>query len=744
MITYFSKIVRLDNITYNIEDTNLVLLPLNSKNSIDYRAIVRIKLINGDTADGLNLSCTPYFLNSKTGGKYKIDSSSVEWNELDLDITLKIWDETYESSNSDYLVLDFITTDNDKFSCRLPIKTKVVNRVNRVFDYIIGSVVIKDSNMLTPFNRVGFPLWGTIQKNITSVSQKMLDVIHNNVLSIYNKNSEYLKQTFNLDYYAPKFSRIYLKGYPKSIYRIYPNNINIELKETEDIYSSINFLSLEPHHEESLELHNFIYSPEHINTDFYEILTNVIKSTNNSILYFKNLRSNSDPFISCIIRGINDKDVEISETIILRYDMYSKIQNKFKTIIEIDCRFPIEISNYVDLRYSHYINTQPYILPSLMDTQYRIFKPEVIIKSNHELTNNMIILNNNLYSDGHEAYKFAIEGNIKSFYIDDKLNILYLSSTGDSEDGLYLNTSKLNLDYSKKIGNHTVNNNSYIEVTDINTSIGDWVDVSIYINRYTTAYKSKSFFIEVRNNDVLFYYDPDLNSLVSEKKFIYTEQLSTDILEFTLFIENSDPYIINLVDETKGTCFSSMTEIPEIKPYTSKNVSNDLSDYLILYKDEIKLINSSNNEDIYFTEDENIIRIIFKNEYYNNFNYYIKVNDDFISNSETSLIDGSYTKFDCKSKGLSVIQLDKRLLQSRYGNLISLGVGSSYDITNGIIDEDLILSTVTIQTDTTIKEETLSPKLNIGSKVNQIEYNFSIDLLDISNLTSERNIEYDS
>ena len=598
--------------------------------------------------------------------------------------------------------------------------------------------------MLTPFNRVGFPLWGTIQKNITSVSQKMLDVIHNNVLSIYNKNSEYLKQTFNLDYIAPKFSRVYLKGYPKSIYRIYPNNINIELKETEDIYSSINFLSLEPHPEESLELHNFIYSPEYINTDFYEILTNVIKSTNNSILYFKNLRSNSDPFISCIIRGINDKDVEISETVILRYDMYSKIQNRFKTIIEIDCRFPIEISNYVDLRYSHYINTQPYILPSLMDTQYRIFKPEVIIKSNHELTNNMIILNNNLYSDGHEAYKFAIEGNIKSFYIDDKLNILYLSSTGDSEDGLYLNTSKLNLDYSKKIGNHTVNNNSYIEVTDINTSIGDWVDVSIYINRYTTAYKSKSFFIEVRNNDVLFYYDPDLNSLVSEKKFIYTEQLSTDILEFTLFIENSDPYIINLVDETKGTCFSSMTEIPEIKPYTSKNVSNDLSDYLILYKDEIKLISSSNNEDIYFTEDENIIRIIFKNEYYNNFNYYIKVNDDFISNSETSLIDGSYTKFDCKSKGLSVIQLDKRLLQSRYGNLISLGVGSSYDITNGIIDEDLILSTVTIQTDTTIKEETLSPKLNIGSKVNQIEYNFSIDLLDISNLTSERNIEYDS
>ena len=744
MITYFSKIMQLDNLTYNIENTNLVLLPLNTKNSIDYKVTVRLKLINGDTVQQLDLSCIPYFFNSRTGGKYKIDLSNIEWDNLDLNINLKIWEETYENSDSDYLVLDFITVDDDRFSCRLPIRTKVVNRVNRVFDYIVGSTIIRDSNMLTPFNRVGFPLWGTIHKNITSVSQKILDSLHSNILNTYNKNSEYLKQTFNLDYIAPKFSRVYLKGYPKSIYRIYPNNINIELKETEDIYSSINFLSLEPHHGESLELHNFIYSPEHINTDFYEILTNVIKSTNNSILYFKNLRSNSDPFISCIIRGINDKDVEISETIILRYDMYSKIQNKFKTIIEVDCKYPIEISNYVDLRYSHYINLQPYILPSLMDTQYRIFKPEIKVKSNHELTNNIIVLNNNLYSDGTEVYKFAIDGSIKSFYIDDKLNILYLMSTEDSEDGLYLNTSKLNLDYTKKIGNHTVNNNSYIEITDINTAVGDWVDVSIYIDRYITSYKSKSFFIEVRNNGVLFYYDPDLNILVSEKKFIYTEQLSTDILEFTLFIENSNPYIINLIDETKGTCFSSMTEIPEIKPYTSKNVSNDLSDYLILYKDEVKLISSSYNEDIYFTEDDNIIRIIFKNDYYDDFNFYIKINDDFISNSETSLTEGFYNKFDCKSKGLFILEFDKRLLQSRYGNLILLGIGSSYDITNGIIDEDLVLSTVKIQTDVVIKEEILNPKLNIGSKINQVEYNFSIDLLDVSNLTSERNIEYDS
>ena len=218
----------------------------------------------------------------------------------------------------------------------------------------------------------------------------------------------------------------------------------------------------------------------------------------------------------------------------------------------------------------------------------------------------------------------------------------------------------------------------------------------------------------------------------------------TDILEFTLFIENSNPYIINLIDETKGTCFSSMTEIPEIKPYTSKNVSNDLSDYLILYKDEVKLISSSYNEDIYFTEDDNIIRIIFKNDYYDDFNFYIKINDDFISNSETSLTEGFYNKFDCKPKGLFILEFDKRLLQSRYGNLILLGIGSSYDITNGIIDEDLVLSTVKIQTDVVIKEEILNPKLNIGSKINQVEYNFSIDLLDVSNLTSERNIEYDS
>lgn len=751
-INYFSKIISFVNESYNISSENIIYIPTN-KQLVTYAAIVVIK-----TPDGNIITPSPttikevYFLNRKTGNRYAIKEATLTQDSAWFTVGFNIDSQSYENSESDYLEIS-LDVGGELVVSGMIVTTKYIHTNNRVFEYIIGNTEVRDSNLTINRNKIGFPQWSTVHKNTISVSQKLLEPLNKHFSSVISKSNEYLKQTFDLDYDVPKFTRIALKNYPKFVYRLIENKpYPEELVETSDIYSSINKIEIQDTII-SGNLLSIVLDPLKDNLSYLININYIVN--NGEVLYIRNLRSNTSNFVYCIVTGIDERNIEIQEMVILRFDMYTKVQNKFKRILDITCSETIEVSNYVDLRHSFYIDTHPYVRPAITDRDYSLFKPNFHIKTNGELTNNFILIDNSAKTDGQNQYQFCIKEKINSMFVDDYLNAVYITEN----DGYYkLNYSKFNLDLTKKIGNKTVNNNDFIEVSDTNTSVGDWVDITIYAQRYRKAYNSKSIYIEVNNKDLTYFYNYELNTLTPNKNFIYLDVTAADILEFSIFIDNSNPFIFSLVDETKNVKYSAMTETAELKPYLSEELTeiDDGTKYLIYYNDNLYIQEESLQQitiDNEFNDESHNLYIVFENYFSSSLNYRININDDFIDSQGSSVSSGIFTIYDIKDKGTQIISLDMKRLYSRYGKDLEISVGASYSLmdqllplgsTSTIGDYTEPLSKFKVIYDNeNLAEEFLNPRVKL-EPANEVEYRMEIDLDNIQNLTIGVISEYDS
>lgn len=681
----YAKITGIQSDDYSIEEGKLYIPSGRDANAITYKAILDIRSNLNVTISNLNPnSFSAFLVNSKNGGKYSLTTKALTFDSV-YTLTFVIDGQSSEDTFIDYLEI-LIKTDLDTY-VRTPIKVIKVQQTVDTYRYEIGSVKLIDSNLLANRTKISFANWSTIAKNNLSNGLKMLEPLHSHFTSVYNRSNEYLKQTYDLEYQPKDFSRIFLSGYPLNIIRFLGTDKE-ELKETDDIYSSINKVELLGN-EEELSLTRLIFENGNRNLNELNILNTMLQTK----LYIKKVKSNSNQVIECVVYGL-DKDFNpVSETLIVRQDLYTQLQNNYYKILNIDFgNNSIEISNYVDLRYNHYVISRPYITPPIIDRTYKVFKPTISVKSNQELTKNIVIIDNNISENGKEQYKLAIPDadGLTSLYVNEELDVLYTKT--NIETSSTLNYSKLSLDLTKQIfNNKTLNNNKYIYVSDINTPLEDWVDVTINTTDWFTDNQTKALLLQVRNGDEILYYNQNSNTLSSDKTFIYSDLMSADSIELSVFVANDLPYIFTIFNETQTKSVSACTSIDSINSYYSVDIQNSKlihfngNPCLVTYSEEAEEF------DINYDIEKEFV-LLFSWESFSTLDYLIKFqNNYYLNNFETNISDDifEYILFDNQSGGNIAIKFNidklKNMLET---DLISLEVGSSFNLSNGLVQSD--------------------------------------------------------
>ena len=737
----FVRLDKLTCLTYELPIVdNTLYLPSEVTDFVNYKLEIEFKDVAGDILyTDIPETVTAVFLNSRTGGRYSLNCEYVSTLNNLSRYDLTISSQAYEDSSSDILEIVFESL-NYLGSLRIPIQIKKIKKTNKVFNYLSSGLKIKDSNLLAKRVKIGFPAWSNVNININSNTLKLLEPLHSIYSSVYSKSNEYLLQSFDLDYEPLIFKRVFLKNYPKVISRVLSNSFIEELKETDDIKSAPKKIEVSPPLTPTVVgLFSYYYDYKR-NSEL--AISNLI---NQDHLYLKLLDSSKRLFTACYITGYDKGNNILTEVTIIRKDMYVKLQNKFVTVVDIDCNEAIEITNYVDLRYSHYINERPYITPPIADHNLKTFKPEVVIKTNHELTNNIVTLNNNLIEKGNEQYKYNIESTqLKSFYLNDELDVIYLSGLGAQTT---LNYSKLNVDYSSEIGDKTCNNNPYIELSDNNTVVGDWCDVIVSVDRLVKETGVKSFYLQIKNKDLVYYYNSDTNSLSQEKVYVYTELLLTDVMGLSIFIDNAEPYIFSIVDEKSGLSFSAMVENYKINPISTNMLENAGNGYLIKQGNTISLIEENSSNVIEFSDLDSKFQkeicIALDYEFANQLDFILNIGDYYIRNNETNLPDDSFCLYINKSKGKILLYLDKVRLKELIGtNIANIKLGTSFNSLSGVLIETLLQATCSVKDYLNNFQTTLLPKI-LTRDPDQIEYTISFNIDDLQNLTFTRESDYD-
>lgn len=621
-------------------------------------------------------------VNSKTGATHKISTITFRREvEGPTYVTIGLTSETAEDDNIDYISLKIYTNTNETY-VRKKISVKKVREAFSTFKYKVGNVKLIDSNLLSPRVKLGFAKWSTVHKNDISNATKLLEPLHSTFSSAFTKTNEMLKQTYDLEYTPYTFSRIFLNGYPLNIFR-YAGLGKEELKETDDIYSSIKKVELINNPEDYELKRVFFYPNTENNKDKLFSLKNILPST----LYIKKINTNEKLFCRCVIKGFDIYENPITEIVTLRTDLYTQLQNKFARLVSIQYDSnTIELANYIDLRFNHYIISRPYITPPIVDSNFLTFKPHPVIKSNQEITHNTLVLNNGLSANGTEQYRFAFKNptKITSLFVTEELDVLYTESST-------LNYSKLRIDYTKEIFNDkTLNNNKFIEVSDTKTSIGDWVDVTVNISDWFAYKGQKSLVIRVRNGNQVLYYSQEKSKLVDVKTHYYSGLDSVDVLEFAVNVENSNPYIFSILSSDDSETVSAMTNIDTIDPYYTETID---SSYLVHYNGDVITVNESPYDTALDTSNElsyeDKVSVVLQWSGYSTLNYKISFGSYYISSDDSNLNPDFYEVIlpENSNNDIVVVLLDSdMLLNLLKSESLSFQLGASFDSGNGLVD----------------------------------------------------------
>lgn len=692
------------------EDNSYIYIPYINK-TIKYSVLVQVEV--GFTLDSFSV----FFLDSRNGFKYKL--KNIDYEVIDTDHILFnfiVDQQSSEKGNIDFLELIVYKT-NSVVSFKKEIKIKYLKTSDKSLTYSIGNIKLLDSNLLSLRNKIMAPSWSTVNKNTLSNSTKLLDQLHSTFSSSYSKSNEYTRISYDYTYEPLVFERLFLTQKPKAIIREVANNKE-ELKETSDIYSSLYALDLKPV-TFNKKISTVILEPySDIVDELYEI-----NSLLPTFLYFKKNKNSESRFVTCVITGFDEYDNEIVESLLVRFDIFTRTQNRFHKITNINYSdTTVEITNCVDLRYNHYVINNNFIIPAIVDENYRTYKPLVKIRSNNELTHNIITLANPLSEtvDSFSKYNIDTKNNpLTSLYVTENLDVIY---TYSFENNTILNYSKLNIDFTKNLYNNiSMNNNKYINVSDTETLIGDWVDVKVNIEEWVQDKEDLCLLVQVRNKDVLYYYDAENNTLSTNKVLIYPQTLNKDVLDFSIQIENDQPYIFTLYNSSLKDKVTACTITHSIIPYKTEILDNQS---LVLFDNKLHLVNNLDTSSISFNKQENYLYVILHSKDYSTLSYLLDFGSYFLSDKSTN-INNNYFEYITKDNDYGmpvVIKIDTSFLENN-----TVKIGSVIDINNGLSPEQpQVLLKLIRNTDEV--ELVLNPKQS-SEDIVKTEYNINIETL---------------
>lgn len=637
--------------TYAITDT---LYAPTGEEQIEYN--LTLKNLN-DHSNDVAVS----LINSSKGYKYKLKTTSIFYSETYATVLFSIDSQASEKANIDFIEV-LVRGEDFVKSAKLKVNVKTIETATKNFVYKFGNLNIIDSNLLSLRPKYLAARWSTLGKNMLSNGSKLLDQFHNTYSSSYFKTNEYLRQAYISDYSPFKYERVFLTKRPMTVLR-YADYWE-ELKETEDINSSIKKLNINYNYG-TKDLPKVILEPFESNSDEIDRINMELPCS----LYFKKDRGEDDQYATCIIKGKDQFDNIITETLLVRLDVYTKPVNTFYNILEISCSdIPIEISTYVDLRYDHYVINNSFIIPPIVDKDYRTFIPLVKKESNSDISCNTLSLYNPSNSNNSSELTFSFkEQNVTSIYVTEDLDILY---TVDDPETTYLKYSKLHIDFSKNIYNNTsLNNNDFINVSEALPCLNDWIDVNINIKAWSEYSKDNAAIIQIRNEDNIYYYDAETNSLVNDRVFVYSQTTSDSPLSFSVQIENDSPYIVTVFSsdlKQKAACSAIANTII---PYKTEEIN--FKNKLMLIDSQIILSDLSNTT-ISLNKDPTSLYITLEWDNFSTLDYSLVFYDRFLSHSETNLPEDSYTYITNGRScgGPIVIKIDPKMLPD---NLFSIG-----------------------------------------------------------------------
>lgn len=704
------NIVSIDSTQYEVED-NVLFVPYDNR-LIEY-------FITVETEETLDIDFFKVsFINSTKGFKYKLNPTSfVKENDNKYLFYFNTNYQSSERANIDFI--DLTIFGPKVISLKSKVKVVQLKSINRSFNYQLSGISIVDSNLLSLRNRIMSPSWGTINKNLVSNGTKMLDVLHTTFNNSYFKVNEYLRQTYQ-DYNPLSYSRLRITNRPSNIIR-YVGTEKIELKETDNIFSSLKEVKILDDIN-TLNLLTVVLESYSRNNKEIEEINKVLPLS----LYLKNNSSNESNYTTCVIVGYDEYDNRIIESILTRRDLYTKTKNKFYRIESINTsNSNIEVTNYVDLSTNHFIINNNFIIPPIVDQNYRTFKPLIKKLSNNDLTHNIITISNPINTSTQPEIKFSIDTDGKpldSVYVTEDLDIIY---TYRHNGNTILNYSKVGIDFSKNIYNNvTQNNNRFISVSDTNTNIGDWVDVNINFSDWVSYTSDEAFFIQIRNKDKLYYYDIENKALSLNKVINYNQTITTSSVMFSIEVENDDPYLITLFTSDLKIKANATTITNQIHPYLVETIVNEKN--TLIYDEQIYLydLDSILNETLELETEDDFLYIILKWKGYNTLDYLIDFEDYFISNNETTINPSNYSYITKDNNYMLpiVLKIDTSFLTSDI-----LKIGTGFNINNSLIDSEVSCELEIINKDLK-KTITLSPKL-IQDVVNKFEYQINYKTL---------------
>lgn len=623
-----------------------------------------------------------YFLNSSKGYRYKIsDTYYYYYNSSDLYVEFNLDGQTDEDADIDFIEFS-VLAEYGEYVVREKIKVVEIQTSNRGFSYNLDGIKALESNLLDTRVKVAHPAWSTVRKNDLSNALKLTAPLHSTYSASYFKTNEYLRQAYTDNYIPLEYERIFLNQRPQVVIREgYDYDVN--LLESNDINSSLKYVYIDENNSFEVDFFDVFLEPYKRNIEEVSFINQHLPST----LYFKKNKNDTNPFTNCIIKGIDENDDLLIETLLVRQSTFTKLQSKFKHIDEIDFgNEVVQISNYVSCMSDHYVISNPHILPPLVDSNFRSFKPLIKRESNNEYTQNVIAIYNPLSGNNNPVIKYNIplteDSELTSLFVDEDLNVFFTVKY-EGEGGSALHYSKLNLDMTKNIfGDVTINNNNYISVSDEATNIGEWVDVNIKIQEWVEIEEDQVYIVQIKNGEEVYYYDSENNTITDSKVLNYFSADKRSELDFSLFVENENPYIISLIRSDFKNKVSAMSVCNILMVYNTINLNNNHY-YLTIHNDELILnsINDSIRGGMLTDLDEESVYIIFDWKSFPAIFYRIEFNNYYIDNYGTNLNPIYYEYFnrDNENGGPVVLKIKKRIIEDS-----CLRVGASFNNNFGI------------------------------------------------------------
>ena len=517
-----------------------------------------------------------YLVQSTTGFKYQQSISKIVGTK----IYFKTEPNNHELALFDQIELSLLSP-RETLNIRQTVKRVEIQHVSNLVKYECGRVKLPVSNMLYPRIKLGFPKWGTIERNDISTGSKLLEPLFTPFYDSFHKVIKYnMKSKFKEGYSNVK--SIFLGDNPEAIVRINEDESLTRLYEASSIETQPRRINLKPN-TDKLTLSRFVLEE---NDEAYIDYT----PFENKLIYIKKVSGFEEENASVYIKGLDQHGERLEERVYILENFYTVSRKRFARIFSIQSQYNCIVSNYVDCRFDHYLVKDIKTIAPIVDGDLFAFHPKVLKSTNIENNRPIVNLHNISKELSEVAYKFDIEnisGKITSLYIDEHLRTIWT-------DGIKIYSSVIHHDLSKDIGNHPSNNNNEIvKVLDKNTSINDWVDAVID----TAVWPDKTpMIIQIKNDSSIKYYDQESETFVDNIVYFYPQK-NERYIEISVKVENDSPYIFSVLSDDFNKRYVASSHSNMLHSIDTKGCTGTL----LLTDGQVKLV--SNFETAYTTMD---------------------------------------------------------------------------------------------------------------------------------------------